>query len=124
MIEEQIKDIKRNTQHLIEEVFQLTKLVNVLKNHIIPEKQDTTKLSEKVAHELSYGDEPRHYKKCRRCGKKPCECETEVEGQSRKHIPKDEPNAYKVDTGEIISHIPDKGVCKLAKRLIDTIQEV
>lgn len=43
---------------------------------------------------------------------------------SGKHIPKDEPNAYKVDTGEIISHIPDKGVCKLAKRLIDTIQEV
>ncbi len=39
------------------------------------------------------------------------------------NIKKNEPNAYKIDTGKIISHIPNNGACNLAKKLIDTIVE-
>ena len=42
---------------------------------------------------------------------------------SSKDFPKDEPNAYKVDDGEVISHTPDRGCKELAKKLIDRISE-
>jgi len=59
VIEEDIAQIKKSVQHLIEEVY-------AIKKHIIPEKQDTTELSKKVVEELKTGDEPRHYKNGRK----------------------------------------------------------
>ena len=68
VIEEDIKNIKEALEYLAEEM-------DNIKKHLIPEKQDTTELSNKAEEELKTGDEPRHYRKCRRCGKKPCICE-------------------------------------------------
>jgi len=33
------------------------------------------------------------------------------------------PQPYEVDTGEIVTHIPDDGAVKLAHKLLDTIKE-
>ena len=35
----------------------------------------------------------------------------------------DQHQPYEVDTGEIISHIPDEGAVVLAKKMLDTIHE-
>ena len=44
--------------------------------------KEIMELSKKAEEELKTGDEPRKYKKCRRCNKKPCECITKVDGKS------------------------------------------
>lgn len=72
MIEERIEELETKMSKVV-------LILEELKKHLIPEKQDTTELSKRVVEELKTGDEPRHYKKCRKCGKKPCICEEPTE---------------------------------------------